>query len=165
QIMRQKDSWQIKLAIFFNNLRENGLAYADFITNLAKGDLRTITCPGDSTKPASGGISYGFNSGLIAPISSYNYGRIDPSVVLIADCDGATFAGVGQISSDRHIKYTFAGSSSSGLAITRGGNLGRSKTWSVTQRGFLGRRITVTTGVINDINDANITYTTTITYN
>lgn len=103
-IMQRKDAWKIKLAYFIVGLQEKGFAYASpFIKDLAKGNMKMITCPNDtrSVLPAHG--SYGLNVALRG-MSSQEYQRILSDTPLIGDCNIDTFSSEADLD-NRHTHF------------------------------------------------------------
>lgn len=98
KVMRGADGWMIRLARKFIEADGTGRAYAEsFVRILAKGSLRTITCPSDPTPPDNNAVStassYALNTHLISrgrangPISTRHYRSLSSSTVLIIDSD------------------------------------------------------------------------------
>jgi len=117
-ILKEKGAWKIKLAYFILELEERGLAYAVqaysspgnnafgisqpppkfFLKDiLANGNIRLITCPLDSSPPASGGRSYAINRIILTdvdgdgvPGTSRDYKALPEDTLLIGDCEYVT---------------------------------------------------------------------------
>ncbi len=101
KILQKKDAWKIKLAYFILEWQKRDFAYAQsFINQLAKGDIKLITCPADTTPPAQGGISYGLDS-ILGNMSSQEYRALSANTFLIGDCESATFTSSDNLS-QRH---------------------------------------------------------------
>jgi competence protein ComGC len=109
----------VNLAAAIVSWDERGRAYAqNFMRQyLTKGDLKTMTCPADTTPPP-GGVSYGLNANL-AGISTLVYRSLPADIILIGDCDVATFNNVAGFS----YRHSMVGGNGKTKAITRGGTL------------------------------------------
>jgi competence protein ComGC len=108
-ILKENGAWKIKLAHFFINLDKKGLAYAAFLKDdIAKGDIKLITCPRDSNPSATHG-SYGVN-GVLTNINSQDYQNLSAGTLIVGDCVNATFTGVTELA-ERHKHYTILGQS------------------------------------------------------
>jgi prepilin-type N-terminal cleavage/methylation domain-containing protein len=105
--MKEKGAWQIELAYFILQWREQGTAYANYQflrDDIAKGNLSIITCP-KGTDPSSG-ISYGVNKDALEGKSYLYYkNTLAGSTPIVADCDSATFTGTGDFAYMRHKRY------------------------------------------------------------
>lgn len=107
RLLQQTGAWRIKLAHFIIQQQEKGIAYAaSFVEELAKGDIKLITCPADDTPPAQGGVSYGISSD-IRGMSCKEYLKLADKLV-IADADSAEFSSDADLSA-RHKKYSLSG--------------------------------------------------------
>jgi len=107
QVLQEKGAWKIKLAYFMADREDRGMAYAtgnelSLRNDLAKGDIKLITCPSDSTPPAAGGRSYGLYS-VLANMTSQQYRDLSSNTLLIADCETDTFSTTSQLT--RRHKY------------------------------------------------------------
>lgn len=110
RLLKERGAWKIKLAYFMLERFKSGLAYAQpFINIIAKGDLKLITCPNDTTPPASGGISYGLNSELSGK-GSADYQAISGDKILIGDCEYATFSDSSSLESRHKVYQAFLSS-------------------------------------------------------
>ncbi len=108
-ILKDKGAWKIKLAHFFINLDKRGLAYAAFLKdNIAKGDIKLITCPRDSNPSATHG-SYGLNS-VLTNINSQDYQNLSAGTLIVGDCVSATFTVAAELT-ERHRHYAILGQS------------------------------------------------------
>jgi hypothetical protein len=119
-LLRGKGGWQIKLASFLVDFDQKGTAYATIRTflrdDLAKGDLRLITCPSN----VNSAVSYGIFSGLVSNLSRNNYSNISAGVVLIGDSDSDNFAGEGGLAHrHRHGSQYFAQGTVKGGAVVK----------------------------------------------
>lgn len=91
KVLQKNDAWKVKLAYAVVGWQNRGKAYADpFVNILAKGDIKLITCPADTTSPENGGVSYGLNKALEG-INSTAYRNLGGGTLLIGDCESATF--------------------------------------------------------------------------
>ncbi|MCX5714319.1 MAG: hypothetical protein NT033_05830 [Candidatus Omnitrophica bacterium] len=96
-----------------------------FLTNIALGNLKTISCPSDLGSPVKvlGASSYGYNSAL-GDLSYKQYQRMPSDLIIIGDCESTTFS---LLDSDRtiplvkrHTKYELTGSKTIfALAVTK----------------------------------------------
>ena len=75
----------LKIAYWVVGFEKRGLAYAGLLHDLAKGDIKVITCPADHTPPPSG-VSYALNS-MLKNMKSETYKNLSASTTLIADWD------------------------------------------------------------------------------
>lgn len=122
QHMQTEGAWRVKLAYFIVEWQERGLAYAgNFVRDLAKGDIKIITCPNDPTSPAEGGISYGVNSTLVG-ITSQSYRSLLANTVLIGDCENAMFNSSADLS-ERHKHPKFLNTETYAQVVTKNGEV------------------------------------------
>ena len=139
-ILKEKGAWKIKLAHFILDTPRVRLAYADsspgatvtvtntqtFLKNeLAKGNLKLITCHNDSNPPAQGGsgISYGLNNSVItANMTSQAYRALAANTIVIADCDNATFTNTSGLRQG-HRRPGVLGTTNYALRVDKGGNI------------------------------------------
>ncbi|MFA5362457.1 MAG: prepilin-type N-terminal cleavage/methylation domain-containing protein [Candidatus Omnitrophota bacterium] len=126
KIMNRPGAWKIEFAYILTGWREYGIAHAEFLKDeIAKGNIGLITCPKDFTNPSSGGISYGLNA-VLAEITLGDYKTIPADAVLIADCDGPVFNGVGDLSK-RHFLYQGLARGEYAQIVTKKGETYKSK--------------------------------------
>jgi prepilin-type N-terminal cleavage/methylation domain-containing protein len=83
--------WKVKLALFLDEQRSRGLAYAEFAQELAKGNMRILVCPSDPRRNEKDHVSYGINA-KIAGMDKESFDRLDLGEVLIRDSDTPTFS-------------------------------------------------------------------------
>lgn len=108
QVMQRPDAWKTKLAYAILEWDAKGMAYANdpnFLYTLAKGNIRSITCPNAAHPPydVGGGAistpSYGVNNILAVggtggtPMTSLAYRNLNPNTILIGDFDGPILLG------------------------------------------------------------------------
>lgn len=134
KILQQKGDWKVKLAYFVVDLQQKGWVYAATLTlslkdDLAKGDMKLITCPKDPTPPAAGGTSYGINS-ILARKTSQEYQNIPAGTLLIGDSDEPVFTGASDLSARHRHQLILAGQEEYAL----GTNIDR-ETWRVRAGG------------------------------
>jgi prepilin-type N-terminal cleavage/methylation domain-containing protein len=118
--LKGKEGWKIRLALLVRDMDNTGMAYADFIQDLAQGNLKIVACP----KNTKEGISYGVNSILVG-INAEKYRKLSRSEFVIADCDKATFESVEADGAHRHYKIGFFTSVNYANAIDKAGDVER----------------------------------------
>ncbi|MDD2752652.1 MAG: prepilin-type N-terminal cleavage/methylation domain-containing protein [Candidatus Omnitrophica bacterium] len=91
QVMQREDIWKVRLAYSVVGWYKSGLAYAGLLHDLARGDIKTLTCPSDPTPPREGGVSYGMNAALIN-IRNQNFRALPNDTDVIGDSETPTFA-------------------------------------------------------------------------
>ncbi|MDD4899709.1 MAG: prepilin-type N-terminal cleavage/methylation domain-containing protein [Candidatus Omnitrophica bacterium] len=91
QVMQHDDVWKVRLAYSIVGWYKSGIAYAGLLHDLARGDMRTLTCPSDSTAPSHGGVSYGMNAALIN-MRNQDFRALSNDLDVIGDCETSTFA-------------------------------------------------------------------------
>ena len=83
--------WKVKLALFLDEQRGRGLAYAQLVQELAKGNMRILVCPSDPRRNQSGSlVSYGINA-KIAGMDKDKFDQLGADEVLIRDCESPSF--------------------------------------------------------------------------
>jgi competence protein ComGC len=102
-MFQQKGSWKTKLAYYIIGWEQRGLAFAGLLQDLARGNIRLITCPADKTPPPDG-RSYGMNS-VLKNMTFQRYHNLGPGTLLIGDCEKAEFTSTGDLEM-RHKRYT-----------------------------------------------------------
>lgn len=103
RMFQQKGSWKMKLAYYIIGWEQRGLAFAGLLQDLAKGNIRLITCPADNTPPPEG-RSYSMNS-VLKNMTFQGYRNLDPGTLLIGDSEKASFDSIGELE-PRHRRYT-----------------------------------------------------------
>jgi prepilin-type N-terminal cleavage/methylation domain-containing protein len=94
--------WKVKLALFLDEQRGRGLAYAQLVQELAKGNMRILICPSDPRRNESGHVSYGINA-RIAGMDKDSFGQLGPGEVLIRDSESPTFSSLTpEVGAKRH---------------------------------------------------------------
>jgi len=98
-VLPDDHSWQAKLTAFIEGVKKVSLVYAQpFINTLSARDLEIVSCPKDLTPPTLNNlnVSYGINIVLRnQPIGQFQ--ALGNDILLIGDCDTATFAGVNNL--------------------------------------------------------------------
>jgi hypothetical protein len=95
-----------------------------FLTNIALDNSRYISCPADDTSPEKLGAaaSYGYNT-ILDGISSQEYQKLPADLIIIGDCDSASFSTNSDSSlplEKRHSKIALLTTTKLALGITKG---------------------------------------------
>ncbi len=112
-----KDGWKVRLASWIVAADESAMAYADFLQDLAAGNLKMLACPANK----AGGTSYGVFQG-IEGLTADSYKALPSGQVLIGDCASATFKSVDELAK-RHVQPQIIASQQYALAITSGNTI------------------------------------------
>ncbi|MDD2752434.1 MAG: prepilin-type N-terminal cleavage/methylation domain-containing protein [Candidatus Omnitrophica bacterium] len=91
QVMQREDIWKVRLAYSVVGWYKSGFAYAGLLHDLARGDIKTLTCPADTTPPREGGVSYGMNAALVN-IRNQDFRALPNDTDVIGDSETPTFA-------------------------------------------------------------------------
>jgi prepilin-type N-terminal cleavage/methylation domain-containing protein len=134
KVLKENDTWRIRLARFIVEQEEKGLAYAFLADTLARGNLKIITCPKDTTPPSAGGRSYGINS-AIANISADAYRALPDTTLVIADCENATFSTSTELA-ERHKKFALFTSTPYALSFGKDIKIYSAHSGTVEERHF-----------------------------
>ena len=109
-----KDGWKVRLASWIVAADGSAMAYADFLQDLAVGNLKILACPANK----AGGISYGVFQG-IEGLTAESYKALPSSQILIGDCSSSTFKNADELAK-RHVQPQIIDSKQYALAITAG---------------------------------------------
>lgn len=116
-VMSRPGSWKARFAHFVTEWRHSGFAFAQgtfFLDELARGNVKYLTCPVDE----NGLPSYGIHGGLLS-MSKADYNRLPDDFVLFAECDSDIFDGV--TVQTRHKRHRTDSGAGIGILVTRGG--------------------------------------------
>jgi prepilin-type N-terminal cleavage/methylation domain-containing protein len=88
---KARAGWKVKLALFLDEQRGRGFAYAQLVQELAKGNMRILVCPSDPKRNESNHVSYGINE-KIKGMDKVSFDQLGLDEVLISDSDSLTFS-------------------------------------------------------------------------
>jgi prepilin-type N-terminal cleavage/methylation domain-containing protein len=112
-----KGGWKVRLASWIVAADESAMAYADFLQDLAAGNLKILSCPANK----AGGTSYGVFEG-IKGLTADSYKALPAETIVLGDCSSPTFKSAGELDR-RHIQPQIIKSKLYALAITAGGKV------------------------------------------
>lgn len=123
-LLKQKGVWRIKLARFITDFsRERNLAYAQqfFLNQLARRDMKLVTCPNDTNVNAFG--SYGGNVAWVGQ-SSRVYQQLDDATLMLGDSELAVFNNVADLDA-RHRNPGLFGGQNYAVTVNRTATIGK----------------------------------------
>ncbi len=123
QVLKQKDSWKLKLAYFIIGLEKGNLAYAgELLNRLSGGKNNLLVCPAQEP----GKNSYGINKIMLGKTAA-QIKALPPDTILIADCDTEWFSGddLDAELKHRHKKIEFLNTKEYAIGANNSGQIGK----------------------------------------